>query len=593
MAANPSRLSQFWKELKRRKVIRVITVYAAATFAIIDLLSNIIEPLRLPEWTLPFVIVLLCIGFIIAVILSWIFDRQPGEGLVKTKPVNQAEPDHLLKASNGWKIASYVSFVVILGLLVLNIIPDSSQSTNESIIDKSIAVLPFEDMSVNQDQEYFCDGIAEEIINSLTQLDSLKVIARTSTFAFKNRQEDIREIGKILGVGTVLEGSVQKAGNRLRITAQLINVEDGSHLWSERFDREMEDIFIIQDEISEAIVDKLSIKLLGKRGEIAGQRQTGNPEAYNLYLKGRFFWHRRTVEDMLKSVQNFEQAVALDTTYALAYAGLADAYFIMTWWEYIPREEGFEKAKAYANMALTINHVLPEAHATMGGILTWYDWDWKGAEKELLYAISLNPNDANAYQYLSELMNVLGKNKEAHTYIDQALNLNPHSHIMYNIKASYYYDEGNYEKAIEECKKSMEIFQFGFPLIKLFKCNIRLGHDQEAVEIFKKIISIDPSFDRSEVIDAVYRKSGIEGLIKRYIQWLQENDSPDFFYKVSLNITIAELYGLLGDSEQAMSSLKKAFDAHESDLPSINNNRDFVFLRDDPRFQAMLHKMNL
>ena len=593
MSLNPGNLTRFWNELKRRKVVRVITVYAAATFAIVDLLSNISEPLRLPEWTLAFAIVLLGIGFIIAVILSWIYDRQPGEGLVKTKPASKEGPDELHKVSNGWKIASYVSFVVIAGLLVLNIIPDSGKSPEESIIDKSIAVLPFEDMSVNQDQEYFCDGIAEEIINSLTKIDSLKVIARTSTFAFKNKQVDIREIGKTLGVGTVLEGSVQKSGNRLRITAQLINVEDGSHLWSEQFDREMEDIFIIQDEISGAIVDRLRIKLLGKPVESAGLRQTENIEAYNLYLKGRFFWHRRTVEDLLKSKQSFEQAIVLDSSYALAYAGLADVYFIMSWWGYFPREEGYEKAKAYAFQALSINSQLPEAHATMGGILTWYDWDWKGAERELLQAIALNPNDANAYQYLSELMNVLGRNREARQYIDKALRLNPHSMIMYNLSGHYYYDEGAYEKCIEACNKSLEINTFAWPLIRRFKCNVRLGHGEEARRDLKEIVNFDPSFEHPEAIDAVYRESGTNGMVEWLIQWLQGNNSPDFYFRINLNTTLAELYGLLEDPENAIASLEKAFEAGESESPSMYSNQDFAFLKDDPRYQAMLKEMGL
>ncbi len=448
-------------------------------------------------------------------------------------------------------------------------------------------------MSAQQDQEYFCDGIAEEIINSLTQLDSLKVIARTSTFAFKNKQEDIREIGKILGVSTVLEGSVQKVGNRLRITAQLINVEDGSQMWSEQYDRELEDVFLIQDEISEAIVDKLRINLFGKRVEAAGYRQTENPEAYNLYLKGRFFWHRRTVDDLLKSMQSFEQAIELDTTYALAYAGLADVYFIMTWWSYYPREDGFEKAKSYANKALSINMQLPEAHATLGGILTWYDWDWKTAEKELLHAISLNPNDANAYQYISELMNVLGRTKEAREYINRALVLNPHSQVMYNLSAGYYYNDGYYEKAIEECKKSIEISQFGWPLQNLFGCHFRLGNDQEALKYLKEIVSADPSFDSPEVIDTIYRESGLEGIISWYIQWLQKNESLPFYYNVNLNVSIARLFAFTGDSQQAIASLEKAFEAGESSLPSIKHDQDFALLRDDPRFQSMLSELGL
>ncbi len=574
--------------------MRVITVYAAAAFVILELTDIVAPSLGLPEWTLNLIIILLVAGFIIAAILSWIYDINPQGEMVKTEPSQKVKEEEQPTTSNGWKITSYISFLVIIGFIVFQVIAITDKSEEIPILERSIAVLPFEDMSERQDQEYFCDGIAEEIINSLTQLDSLKVIARTSTFAFKNKQEDIREIGKILGVSTVLEGSVQKVGNRLRITAQLINVEDGSHLWSERFERELEDVFIIQDEISEAIVDKLRVKLLGVPGEITIHRQTENIEAYNLYLKGRFFWHRRTVDDLLKSIQSYEQAIEIDTSYALAYAGLADVYHIMSWRGYFPREEGFEKGKTYAYKALSINKQLPEAHSALGGILTWCDWDWTGAEKELLQAISLNPNDANAYQYISELMSVLGRNKEAREYINLALELNPHSMMMYNLSGLYYYNEGYYEKAIEEAKKSLEISQSGWPLLRLYRSNIRLSHDQEALKYLKEIISIDFSIDSREVIDAIFLESGIEGIIEWHIQWLQKKESSDFFFgSMNRNLTIAVSYGLLGDSQQALTSLEKAFEAGESGLPYINTGPNFALLRDNPRFKAMVNEMGL
>ncbi len=588
--ANPNKLSRIWQELKRRNVVRVITVYAGAAFVIIELINNITEPLRLPDWTPTFVIVLLAIGFPIVIIFSWIYDVHPKEGMVKTEPAHKLKTEEISKSFSSWKIASYISFAVIVGLIILNVVP---RANDKQIVDKSIAVLPFEDMSIEQDQEYFCDGIAEEIINSLTQLDNLKVIARTSTFAFKNKQTDIREIGAILGVSTVMEGSVQKAGDRLRITAQLINVEDGSHLWSEQFDREFNDIFSIQDEISMAIVEKLKVELLGNQGETVGHRQTENPDAYNLYLKGRYFWHRRTQEDLYKSLQNFEQAIEIDPNYALAYAGMGDVYFIMSWWGSYPRDEGYEKAKTYLKKALSINENLPEAHATLGGVLTWYDRDWKGAEKELLYAISLNPNDANAYQYLSELMSTLGKTKDALKYIDKAIRLNPHSQTMYNLRASYYYDEGAYEEAIDDCMKSLEIFQYGWPMQRIFKCNIRLGNDLAAVENLKELVSMDPSVNDSEMIDTIFLDSGIEGVIKWYILWLQEDSSSDFYLRINLSSRIACFYSLLGDADQALVWLEKSLEAGDSNLLSQKFSKDFEFLRGDPRFQAIYNELGL
>ncbi|MBW1903293.1 MAG: hypothetical protein JRJ20_16950, partial [Deltaproteobacteria bacterium] len=219
MPDRPNKLSQFWQELKRRKVIRVITIYAAVAFVILQLVEILAPSLRLPDWTMNFILVLIIVGFIITVIVSWIYDIHPEGGVVRTEPAKKKAGEQVRQSSTGWKIASYISFVVIVGLVVLNIISRDKHTLEEPVLDRSIAVLPFDDMSSQQDQEYFCDGMAEEIINSLAQLDSLKVIARTSTFAFKDKHEDIREIGRILDVSTVLEGSVQKVGNRLRITA--------------------------------------------------------------------------------------------------------------------------------------------------------------------------------------------------------------------------------------------------------------------------------------------------------------------------------------------------------------------------------------
>ena len=593
MPDSPNKLSQFWQELKRRKVLRVITIYAAVAFVILQLVEILAPSLRLPDWTMNFILVLLIVGFIITVIVSWIYDIHPEGGVVRTEPTKKISGEQVTQSSTGWKIASYISFGVIVGLVVLNIISRDKHTLEDAVLDRSIAVLSFEDMSSQQDQEYFCDGMAEEIINSLTQLDSLKVIARTSTFAFKDKHEDIREIGRILDVSTVLEGSVQKVGNRLRITAQLINVADGSHLWSERYDRDMEDVFIIQDEISQAIVYNLKVKLFGNQHATAGQRQTENIEAYNLYLKGRFFWHRRTIEDLLKSEEHYRRATDLDSTYALAYAGLADVYFIMTWWGYYLPEEGYEKARAYVYKALSPNDKLPEAHATLGGILTWHDWDWKGTEKELKYAITLNPNDANAYQYYSELMKILGRNKEAREYINRAIELNPHSQIMYNLSSSYYYREEAYEKTIEEARKALEISKFGWPFRRLMHAYIKLGRYDDAKDQIKDIIAFDPSSNNLEMLDRIFEESGIEGLLLWFIEWLQENESLDFYYKINLNYWIAELYCITGDSQQALYYLEKSFEFRESSVADMKFNPNLELIRNEPGFEAMLKKMGM
>ncbi len=368
MRGEPGNLSHFWQELKRRKVVRVIIVYGATAFVILELVDIVSPPLGLPTWTLNFTIVLLCVVFFITVILSWVYDITP-KGIIKTKPVKPVQRQG----------------------------EDYSQLTKISRFKNSIAVLPFQDMSPQKDQEYFCDGMTEEIINALTHIESLKVIARTSSFAFKDKHKDIREIGKKLDVETVLEGSIRKDGHRLRITAQLIKVADGSHIWSDAYNREMEDVFAIQEEISLAIADNMKVKLLGKEKAELVKRYTENLEIYNLLLTGRFFYNKGSEEGGKKAIEYFEKVIEKVPDSAQAYAGLASCHIGLGFRDFLPPKIAFPKAREAALKAIELDETLSEAHVSLGLIKTMFDWDWEGAEREFNQAIELNSNYAPAY----------------------------------------------------------------------------------------------------------------------------------------------------------------------------------------------------
>jgi len=294
----------------------------------------------------------------------------------------------------------------------------------------SIAVLPFTNLSADPDQEYFCDGMAEEIINALTHVEGLRVVARTSAFAFKGKSGDIREIGKQLNVESVLEGSVRKAGARVRITAQLVSVADGYHIWSEKFDRDMQDIFGIQDEIALAIVDRLRVKLLGKHKAEITKHHTQNIEAYHLYLKGRYFWNRRTRGALEKAVGYFKQAIEKDPAYAFAYFGLADAYNVLYFQGHIPLEEAYPNAKEAVLRALELDDSLAGAHTSMANIKSAFENDPEGAEQEFRRAIELNPGYATAHHWYSMLLVDTGRFEEAVEEGERALELDPLSTII-------------------------------------------------------------------------------------------------------------------------------------------------------------------
>ncbi len=320
----------------------------------------------------------------------------------------------------------------------------------------SIAVLPFSDMSPDGDQEFFCDGISEEIINALNQVDGLRVVARTSAFAFKGRNEDIREIGRSLDVTSILEGSVRKSGQTVRITAQLIHVEDGFHLWSERFDRQMEDIFAIQDEIAQTIVRMLEVKLVGERRALV-RRYTDNLDAYTSYLQGRYYWNKRTEDGLEKGLSFFEQAIAKDPEYALAYAGLADSYNLLGFYGVAPPKEVYPRAEEAAQKALQMDGTMAEAYASLAFARMFYDWDWPGAEEAFRQAIELNPGCSTAHHWYAEYMVLVGRGQDAAAQSKKALESDPLSLIINTLLGWVPYYERRYDEAINQLHRTLEM----------------------------------------------------------------------------------------------------------------------------------------
>ncbi|HVO76811.1 MAG TPA: protein kinase, partial [Candidatus Bathyarchaeia archaeon] len=301
----------------------------------------------------------------------------------------------------------------------------SSQTRSDRGLLPSIVVLPFKDMSPQQDQEYFCEGIAEELTNALVQIEGVRVAARPSSEQFKGKGLDVRAMGRELGVQSVLEGSVRTAGGRLRITAQLIDVEDGYHLFSEKYDRTPEDIFAIQDEISLAIVDKLKVRLLKGEESKLKKRHTVNEEAYRLYLQGRYFWNRKHEGGIQRGIEFFRKAIAADPEYALPYAGLADCYLVLGWYGFLAPGEAFEKCRETALKALTKDPDLAEAHASLGAVISFFDRNWPGGETELRLAVRLNPSYGVALQFYSNLLAALGRFDEAVAEQARAMEVDP------------------------------------------------------------------------------------------------------------------------------------------------------------------------
>ena len=476
-----------------------------------------------------------------------------------------------------------VSTVIALALLVLAYFLIPTLSKPKEQFEKSVAVLPFANLSNDPEQEYFSDGIVEAILDHLFKIGDLKVTSGTSTKRYKSTELSVKEIGRELGVSSILEGSVQKIGNNVRITAQLIDSRTDVHLWSEIYDRNISDIFSIQSEVAQSVARELKATLTSKEKGQIEKNQTSSVIAYNLYLQGRFFWNKRTEEEQKKSIEFFEKSVALDPNYALAYAGMADAYFILTWRGWLPNPEGYIRAKGFALQALEIDNNLAEAHTSLGWLLFWSEWKWEEARKELNRAIELNPNYANAHQAYSELLDILRQDKAAREQLNLALELDPLSPAMNGLNGLHYYNEGKLKESLEACHRLAEIDLYNSQGVywQYFRIYLRNGEDLKAIEALQKLMP-----GNAMTIKEVYYKSGINGIFNYLIE-SEINKSTNYFR------TLASLYAKLDKKEEELSWLEKAMKENLTNLPEINNNPDFDNVRSEPRFQAIIKKMRL
>ncbi len=468
--------------------------------------------------------------------------------------------------------------------------PQSQKSEKSEKRDTpSIAVLPFRDMSSQKDQDYFCEGIAEELINALVKLKGLRVAARTSAFQFKDRDSDVKTIGHKLEVKTVLEGSIRKAGNRLRITAQLINIEDGFHIWSEKYDRELVDIFAIQDEISLAIVDKLKVKLLGEEKSALVKRHTVDQEAHNLYLKGLYFWNRRLEGGMKLAMEHFQQAIEKDPEYALAHVGVADTYNITGLLSYLPSKEAFPKAKAAAKKALEIDETLGEAHASLALAATFYDWDWPKAEKEFRQAIELNSDYATAHEWYALFLLIMGRFDEAIIEAERARDLDPLSIIIHSVVGIAYYYARRYDDSITSHQKALEMDR-NFLLANTYITLPYVGNGMcdEAIETVRNAepMAAEDAYSLGffgmtyglcgQKADALRLLDMLSSLAKkRYVSPLQR----------------AHVVWGLGRTDEELDLLEEAYQERTPLLLLLKTAPEYDPLRSHPRFQELLRKI--
>ena len=455
----------------------------------------------------------------------------------------------------------------------------------------SVAVLPFADISPQKDQAYFCDGMTDDIITKLTKLRELKVISRTSVMRYKNTDKDIREIGQELSVNTILEGSVQKSGDYIRVNAQLINVEDGFHLWAETYDRELKNVFEIQSDLAENIAKALKTNLTIEEKQVLNKNPTDNLEAYNIYLVGRHFWNMRTEEGFQKSLEQFQKAIKKDPTYALAYTGIADYFNLIGYYDIVPPREAFPRAKEAAEKAIDLDETLAEAHTSLAVIQMWYEWNWAGAKSSFKRALELNPSYVTAHHWYSVWLGAMGRHDESIVSAKRAQELDPTSLVISTTLGGMFMFARRYDEEIEELHRAMELdptsyiphWYIVYPYAFKGLYDEAIAHAQEALRLSGM------SSRMKGVLSHAYASGGKKTEAKKLLTELIKLSETKYHSPYGL----ALIYIELNEKDKAMDLLEKAYEEHDHWLYQIKVIGSVDKLRSEPRFKTLLKKMRL
>jgi TolB-like protein/Tfp pilus assembly protein PilF len=454
---------------------------------------------------------------------------------------------------------------------------------------ESLAVLPFVNNVSDPSTEYLSNGIAQQVVDDLSQLNAVKVMAWTTVSRYR-QQNDVRAIGRELGVKAVLTGRVLREGDRIALQTELVDVSNGSQLWGQRYDQSVSDIGNLQRQLSKDIADNLRVRLTGEEEHRIQPHHQPPPAAYELYLKGRFFWAKRTTEGMQQGIRYFQQAIDIDPNYALAWAGLADCYNLLDDWGKTPPRDSFPKARAAAQKALALDDTLAEAHVSLAMVRTSYDWDWVGAEQEFKRAIELNPNYATAHQWYGETLASLGRFQEAEREVKRARELDPLSPIVNMAVGEVYAWQGRHDEAIAQYKRVIELD----PTFAGVYGNLAASYQSkkmydEAVENLQKAELLNGDRQFAELLGRVYKRNGFDGVLQESLNAALAERSKRYVNPVG----IADGYAQLGDVPHTMEWLEKGYEAHASGMQYLAVGRGFDNVRSDPQFRYWLNVLGL
>ncbi len=570
-----------WQRIRDRKLVQWGLAYLAGAWLALQAITLLGETYGWPAEILRAAPVVLAVGFLAVLVLAWYHGEK------------------------GFQRASGMELMMLAGILVLAGVavaivgrdgPDDSVADPSAkpaaeappVERTSVAVLPFVNVSGDPEQEYFSDGLTEELLNALAQVQGLRVAARTSSFAFKGQNVPVDEIGKRLRVAHVLEGSVRRSGDRLRITSQLVDAANGYHIWSETYDREMADVFAIQEEIARSIAAALEVELADAARASLARRRTTSLEAHDLYLLGLHHWNRRSPQDLTRAIELFEQAIEEDPGYALVYAGLAMAYAVLPSYTPVSVAEAAEKGRAAAQRALELDPSLAEAHAALGDIAFHFDRDWAGADAEHRRAIELNPAYATVHYWRWEVLIAMGRFDEAEAEILRAVELDPLSPRIRTSSGTHWFYRRRYDQALQSYRRAIELEPvFAHAFYNSGRVYALLRRFEEAAVSYRRWAEI--SGEDPDLLELAVRGVADPAQRSRALDAVARFEAP-----ASLNLyRSAELYTLLGDHPRALDALERAYEQRQPDIPFVAVNPIFEPLHGEPRFRALVERLGL
>jgi TolB-like protein/Flp pilus assembly protein TadD len=573
----------FFGELKRRNVYKVAVAYVVVGWALAQGIAQVLPVFEIPNWAVRLMVLTIVIGFPIALVIAWAFELTP-EGIKRTEDVDPAVDSRA--KSHAWIYVVIVAALLSISLFFLGRFTarNSTGASSNEFPAKSIAVLPLLNESGDPRDEYFSDGLSEELIAALAQIRGLKVIGRSSSFRFKDRKEEPKAIGEKLGVSTLLDGTVRKQGDRVRIVAELVNAADGIQLWTRTFDRELKDIFAVQEEIARAVAESLKVTLLGAQDRPGQRGAPSNVEAHNAYLQGHFHFQRRNLEDYRKAVSYFDQAIRLDPDYALAYAERSEA------WTFIgdltgQREPAWSKARTDAEKAVAIAPALAEAHAALGWVRFFIDWKFAEGLSELKRAKELSPANPTANDLLARVIVYLGRVDEAELQARHAVELDPLSVIAQGNLARVLLFAGKLDEADAAARKAAELQPVSASSHRWQVVVAVLRGDRETA-LREAQLEPDEGYRRFELALA-QQLQGDRQAADAALADLIANGRDQLPYQ------IAEVYAVRGEKDKAFEWLQIAFDDHDTGTLALLVDPLLRGLRADPRYKTLLTKLDL